>query len=206
VKKKIATAMLTLATVCGFAQQADTQPLFVTERLPAKVEVTLVPAEKVRPKDSFFYVRADIAPVETVGAMPGFGLGYRLISDFSALDISFAGKHRENDLSEGSTWTFPKVNYLYYLTPKADTSLYVGGGLALGGIEAKTFAKENQWETIERHSFKGILANATLGYELQRVESIRSFVQLDITQPTIASRQDGKFPGPWAEFSVGAGF
>lgn len=181
--------MMTLATVCGFAQEATTQPTLSTEKLPAAIEVTLVPpAEK--PKNSFFYIRAEVAPIASIGAIPGMGIGYRLISGASALDFSASGKGK----SKGGVWTFPKMNYFHYLTPSAEESIYLGGGVALGGI------------TTSNNAFHGMFANATVGYEMHRIERFRSFVQLDINQPAVASRQKGSFPGPSAEFSLGAGF
>lgn len=197
-KKKIATAMMTLATACGFAQDATPQPTLSSEKLPTAIEVTLVPA-KEQPIKSFFYVRAEVVPMEAVGAIPGIGWGYRLVSNSSAIDFSSSYKERRQSDSEGKIWTFPKINYFYYLTPQGEGSIYLGGGVAFGGV------RKDVDDGVDSR-FEGLIANASAGYEMNRSDRFRTFVQLDVNQPTVAAHNSGAFPGPSAEFSLGAGF
>ncbi len=205
VKKKIATAMLTIATACGFAQEAT--PQLSIDKLPQQIEVTLVKKEDTQPRKSFYYIRADVAPVADAGVLPGVGFGYRLNYDASALDFSASIKGRHGHGESASAWTWPKVNYLYYFTPAQDGSLYLGGGLAYGGISKreKTDNTDGYRETT-RTEFHGLLGNACAGYEMHRSSRLRTFFQLDVNQPFAPSYRVGAFPGPSAEFSVGAGF
>ncbi len=204
VKKKIATAILTIATACGFAQEAT--PQLSIDKLPQQIEVTLVKKEDTQPRKSFYYIRADVAPMADAGVLPGIGVGYRLNYDASALDFSASIKGRHSDDSRATVWTWPKVNYLYYFTPAQDGSLYLGGGLAYGGIATREETNDDDYWTTTRTEFHGLLGSACAGYEMHRSSRLRTFVQLDVNQPIAPSYRVGAFPGPSAEFSVGAGF
>ncbi len=201
-KKTFAIAFLTLAAAFGVAQETT-----LTKR-PAftPLETTLL-QEKFAPKKSFGYLRMGVSDTELartdVQILPGVGLGYRLVSGSSAIDLSASFNRRKAITDEGREetyhYTMPKANYLYYINADANNSLYVGGGLAWGGVETRTM-------TQEKKSFMGIIPNIALGYELNRTGAIRSFVQLDASQPAIAALKDGAIPKPFAELSFGAGF
>lgn len=201
-KKTITTAFLTIATACGFAGEA------IPEVLPNLIQLEVTPAlppvqEKVTPKKSFGYLRMGVSDTELrntdIEVLPGFGLGYRLVAGASAIDLSASFNHRKTVTDEGKEeiyhYTTPKANYLYYLNSNNNNSLYAGGGLAWGGV--KTKGKDN---------FIGLIPNVALGYELNRTGIIRSFVQLDVSQPAIAAVKEGAFPKTFAELMIGVGF
>ena len=201
-KKEITTVFLTLATALGFAQEI---PETTT---PSLLEVGIKPAlptleAKVLPKKSFGYLRMGVSdsevPKDTQQMVPGLGLGYRIVSGSSALDLSASFNRRDLRTDEGRErtyqYTLPKANYLYYVSAERNSSLYAGGGLAWGGVT-----------TADGQEFHGIITNVALGYELGRNSTLRSFIQLDVSQPAIAASQKGSLPSPIAEISLGAGF
>ncbi len=195
-KKVITTALLTLATGFGFAQDAIPE---MTLNL-TKLETTpLLPSlkEKISFQRSFGYLKMGVSDSNlqtlNIEMLPGFGIGYRLISGSSAFDLSASFNRREtitDDTRERVLlYTLPKANYLYYVT----NSLYAGGGVAWGGVKT------------EATNFVGLVPNASVGYELQ-TGKIRSFFQLDVSQPAIPAIKEGALPKAFAELSVGAGF
>lgn len=199
-KKTFTTAFLTLATAFGFAQDAipAAAPNFTEAKLPAL-------EEKVTTKSSFGYLRMGVSDsqlptMDSVQVLPGFGLGYRLISGASAIDLSASFNRREIRSDEGSkestyVYTLPKANYLYYISPARNNSFYAGAGLAWGGMKTK-----------EATEFHGLVPNVAVGYEMNRKATLRSFVQIDVSQAAIAGIQKGALPKPYAELSLGAGF
>jgi len=195
-KKEITTAIMTLVTALGFAQQA------IPEVLPHIVQIQSAPVlpsleVKVTPKKSFGYLRMGVSDsnlqTTDVVMIPGFGLGYRIVSGASAFDISASFNRRETITDEGKErtylYTVPKANYLYYVD-----SFYAGAGAAWGGVKT------------EDTNFVGIIPNISIGYELNQTGVLRSFVQLDVSQPAIAAVKEGALPKPYAELSFGAGF
>lgn len=201
-KKTFTTAFLTLATAFGFAQDV----------LPNLTQLEVTPAlpsikEKVSPKKSFGYLRMGLSDTELnktdVQVLPGVGLGYRLVAGSSAIDLSASFNRRKSVTDEGREetlhYTVPKANYLYYVNAESNNSFYAGAGLAWGGIDTRDM-EDN------KSSFIGLIPNVALGYELNRTGTLRSFVQLDVSQPAIAAVKEGAFPKTFAELSVGAGF
>lgn len=199
-KKEITTLFLTLATALGFAQE-------LPETTPSLLEVEVKPAlpsleVKARPKQSFGYLRMGVSdsevPKDTQQMVPGLGIGYRIVSGSSALDLSASFNRRERRTDEGKErtyqYTLPKANYLYYVSPERSNSFYAGGGLAWGGVQ-----------TADDQEFHGLVPNVAIGYEL-RNSMLHSFVQLDVSQPAIAASQKGSLPSPIAEIALGAGF
>ena len=121
-KKEITTALLTLATALGFAQEA------IPEVLPNVAHLAMAPAlpsikEKVAPKGSFGYLRMGVSDSDLqttdIEMLPGFGLGYRIVSGASAIDISGSFNRRDTITDEGRErtylYTVPKANYYYYV-------------------------------------------------------------------------------------------
>jgi len=205
-KKTITTVILTIGTVLGFAQQTiPVQPEI--KLLPIEVNAQANVEEKTSTaKKSFTYLRmgiSDSTPAEQnlkdVRVVPGLGLGYRLISGPSAIDISASYNRRYVRDEEGKKdtyfYTLPKANYLHYITPASSSSAYVGAGMAWGGLKNKN-----------KSEFIGLIPNVAAGYEMNRNAAWRSFVQLDVSQPAVAASRKNDFPGPIAELSVGAGF
>ena len=54
--------------------------------------------------------------------------------------------------------------------------------------------------------FAGFIPNVAAGYEFNRKGNVKTFIQLDASQPAIKVAQDGKLFGPKVALSVGAGF
>lgn len=204
-KKKITTVFLTLAIAAGFAQDAILVEPVRTPVAQLDVKPAVPLTEKVSsPKRSFGYLRMGITDsqlptADSVQVLPGIGFGYRLVSGSSAIDISASFNRRDVRSDEGRehTWVynFPKVNYIHYVSSAKNNSFYAGGGLAMSGIKAR-----------DDREFHGLVPNVAIGYEMNRNDAWRSFVQLDVSQAAIAASQKGNLPGPFAEVSVGAGF
>jgi hypothetical protein len=204
-KKEITTAVLTLATAFAFAQDAIA-PVVVTDA-PVKLEQKIaLPSleEKVSTRRSFGYLRMGISDSQlptqgTEQALPGLGVGYRVVVESSAIDISASYNRRDVNTDEGRQKTFvylyPKANYLYYVSGDSSNSFYAGAGLAWGSVK-----------TADEREFRGIIPNVTVGYEMHRKATIRTFVQLDVSQPAIAAVQTGDLPKAYGELSLGAGF
>jgi len=81
------------------------------------------------------------------------------------------------------------------LNPTGNQSAYGGIGLAWGGLKTK-----------DEREFEGVVPSATLGMEFFRKSAFRTFAELNVSQPAIARTVSDTFPGPMAEFSIGAGF
>lgn len=189
-KKKIATVFLTLAATFAIAQ----------EKLPNLTGLET----KTNPKKSFGYLKMGVSdsqlPTEGIDqVLPGLGLGYRLVANASAIDLSAAYSRRDINTEAGKeqtyTYTLPKANYLYYFSPAKSASFYAGAGLAAGGVK-----------TQDGREFHGLIPNVAVGYEINRNAALRSFAQFDVSQPALAAIQTGSLPRTYAEFSLGAGF
>ena len=125
--------------------------------------------------------------------MPALGAGRRYEWNGKAVDISanysIAGKH-------GYHYSIPKIMYLQYLTPEADSSPYFGGGLSWGELHNKRKGQK----------FQGIFGELAAGYEFQRNSPIRTFVQLDLSQGLIAHHKHKSTPAPALALTAGIGF
>ncbi len=198
-KLKLMTALLTAATATIFAQ--DAMP---TSSLP--VEVTQALAQK-NDRDWFGYMRlglSDSRPTEIAHVLPGLALGVRYALPLGALDLSASYTGTQAFASEQNNyfWTLPRLSYLYYTSPTKQQSFYAGAGLAYAGMKANDGAL-----------FYGLVPSASLGYEMNRLESWRSFLELTVSQPAV--RMANEAPrisiakaalGPIAEFSLGFGY
>lgn len=194
-KSKLTTAILMFAATLGFANE-----LPVSQSLPAITE-------KANDSKSFTYLRmgvTDSYPVDSVKVIPGIGLGYRLNSGNAAIDISanYTGVVGSKEDIGTYFYTLPKASYLYYITPAKSESFYAGAGLAFGGMKTK-----------DEREFQGFIPSVTAGYEMNRKGNWRSFVQMDVSQPALATRYSNppeasskRYPGPVAEMAVGLGF
>jgi hypothetical protein len=199
-KTKITTAFLTLVTAFAFAQEAIVSPV---ETIPAFQPKLPKLEEKVSSKKSFGYLRMGVSdsqlPSADMKVLPGVGLGYRLAAGSSAFDFSASFNGRETRIEESKertyVYTLPKANYLYYISSSKNNSLYAGGGMAWGGVKTK-----------EQDEFHGLIPNVTVGYEMNRNATLRTFLQIDVSQPALAAIQQGSLPKAFAEVSLGAGF
>src|SRR5437867_3713038 len=97
-KKEITATMLTVLASLGFAQDA-----IIEQAMPNLVQLEVKPAlpsieEKATSKKSFGYIRMGVSdsqiPSYLDQIVPGIGLGYRLASGSSALDLSATYNHR----------------------------------------------------------------------------------------------------------------
>ncbi|HAB99771.1 MAG TPA: hypothetical protein DCE71_08120 [Parachlamydiales bacterium] len=226
-KKHILTSILALASAGCFAIDTASvvEPLKPVS-IPREQQINL--NEKTSSPKGFLYVRMNVAEPQAHAPelrqnafLPGLGIGYRR-GTATALDISFSTSHIKNQGEESTFWAFPKMSYLRYFSPKKASSFYMGAGLTWGGLSFRhketipaTLPGDDQTsEEIaavetkrEKTFFFGIIPTACVGYESNRQEAAwRSFVQLEVSQPTLAVKNSGPFPGPVAEFSVGLGY
>lgn len=161
-------------------------------------------------KQGFFYARF-AAGERNLGQMtipvPGFGLGYRRLAGDGAVDLSFNGIGSYESQTDHYFWTAPKTSYYHYLQPNAEKSLYVGAGLAWGGVASVNKSLEDEDEKfIKDEGFIGIIPSVTIGYEFAHKANFLSFSEFTLSQPALAVIRQGKFPSPIAEVSVGIGF
>lgn len=126
--------------------------------------------------------------------VPGLGIGYRRSSGQGAADVSISGIGIAEKKKGRFFWSAPKTSYIHYLQPDQKKSLYVGGGLAWGGVLS------------HGQEFIGIIPSLTGGYEFVRKTNILGFTEINISQPALAVYKKGAFPNPVAECTVGIGF
>ncbi len=194
-KTKLATAIFSLATALVSAQELPVNQTSVIYPL----ELTVV--EKVPVASSYGYVRMGISDndaIHTLETLPGVGVGYRYAVHSAAIDFSANYTRQFGD--SNFFFTAPKVSYLRYVSPVQQQSIYYGAGLAWGGLKRGLL-----------NSFQGLIANATLGYEMNRHADWVSFFQLDVSQPAVAVSNWNVYsvtglPSPLAEVSVGLGY
>lgn len=202
-KTKIATVILSIAAVAGFCDETLITP--VSASLPTELKLTKTTVSK----QSFGYVRLGVSDkdaINTFETVPGLGLGYRYGMKDSAVDVSanYTSQIVGSTINDTYFYTLPKATYLRYISDDFQTeSFYYGAGAAFGGVKK-----------VAETSFTGLIANATVGYEMNRDKEFHSFVQLDVSQPAtyINSSSTKTFiawknlPGPLAEVSVGLGY
>ena len=176
-KKKIATAIFTAITALAFADDSAHQ-------LPISTDKKIATTERVDAShsSSCVYLRMGVTdgyPTDSVQILPGMGVGVRAPVGSGAFDFSanyMGGYYDKNEQKEKSYfYTLPKLAYLHYLSPLKSHSLYAGIGLAFGEMKNKEGTK-----------FRGLFPSASIGYELGRLSTLRSFMQLDVSQPAVA--------------------
>ncbi len=223
-KKTITTLFLTTAIALGFAQE---QTISANAFAQPKTHFPVDSQEAGHKGTIYIKMGANESelPKNDEKLMPGLGLGYRAAFGHHAVDVSADANRREiRDVADAKTvnysYTLPKVNYLFYVTPASNSSLYAGAGLGFGGMkdttvvaaveEMKDEAGLVTTQAAAAHNkvqeFHGIIPNASVGYEFGRNTSVRTFVQLDVSQPAVAALKEGEFFGPKVELSLGAGF
>lgn len=142
---------------------------------------------------TYFRIGGSLIPIgEGTKFGPAFAFGERFERGIHAIDLSIAG----GCFNKNSYFTFPKVMYLYYFNFDHSSSLYAGGGLSYGYIKNKASHKK----------FAGILAEAAVGYEWMRKTSIRTFVEMNISQGAIALSDKHHYMPPIVSVSFGVGF
>ncbi len=220
-KKTITTLFLTTAVAVSFAQE-QTLNAFAQPKTHFPVDTQ----EAGRSNTIYLKMAASDSnlPKNDETVMPGLGVGYRIAYGHNAVDISSEWNQRqirdiENQRTTNYSYTLPKVNYLFYLTPASNNSLYAGAGLALGGVKQTTVISATE-ETVseddvvtpavaahnDTREFHGFIPNIAAGYEFNRNGGVKTFVQLDISQPALAVMREGSFFGPKVALSAGLGF
>jgi hypothetical protein len=141
--------------------------------------------------DSFNYLKLGLGGAQG-GIKPSIGIGRRFGMEGSAIDVSFNWTGTDTI----GYFSLPKMLYLSYLTPCSPTSFYYGAGLSLGRIGSSG------------HKFSGLLAEAAIGYEMQRDEKIKLFAEIDFSHGLVPFNSKNGFHGfsPALAFTVGAGF
>jgi len=113
-----------------------------------------------------------------------FGFGYRAVFNRLGLDMSFLNFQLQDSgayYSAGSSvLSLIKLQGLYFVSPTANRSAYVGGGLSYGRTNIRAM-KGADFPTTGRGA--GLQGELTLGYEIARVTSARVFTQADVTLP-----------------------
>jgi hypothetical protein len=199
-KKKLMTAFLTAASLGFAAEQMPT-----TKELPIEVKHKMV--EPVMLNSNWFgYLRMGLSDsrantMEKV--VPGLGLGCRFGLPVGALDLS-ATYTGDNYWAKQKSYvfsTFPRVAYFLYLSPAKEQSLYAGPGVAYGIMQKKGV------------NFSGIIPSLSVGYEMNRLQNWRSFIQMDVSQPALSTDKVKPYMhkvsmdlGPVLEASVGFGY
>lgn len=221
-KKTFTILFLTIFAAAGFAQEKSLASA-VNEKRAIPVD------EKGANRNGTIYLKMSASGSELPNAgervWPGAGLGYRTAFNHHAIDFAIEANQKEvldvaNERVTNFSYTLPKVSYLYYLNPKADNSFYAGAGVAFGWrkqtsvIAAQDEVKDSEGVVTQQavdasndvREFAGIVPGITAGYEMNRYGSVKTFVQLDATQPTLGYINVGKFFGPEVTLSAGLGF
>ena len=113
------------------------------------------------------------------------GFGNRTELDSYAIDVSFLnyqfGSYNSNPTSSSATsGSLLKLEGLYYLRSKANTSPYFGGGVSYGNTTIGSNAYNGRSNNARGSGLQGELS---AGYEIARTTSLRVFVQADASLP-----------------------
>jgi hypothetical protein len=138
--------------------------------------------------DSVWYARLGYGSIfgdRTYGT-PALGFGYRGELDSLAIDVSFLNFQIPTSdyySSGASAGSLLKLSGLYFTSPQANRSAYLGAGMSYGhrSFGANWAGTPGQYQTgWDGHGLQGEL---TLGYELARATSLRMFLQTDVILP-----------------------
>jgi hypothetical protein len=145
-----------------------------------RTNVTAAQARVERvPTDSFWYARLGYGSVfgDRAYGTPAIGMGYRVEMDAFGVDISFLnyqigtnGSYYNSDSAFAGSLL--KLQGLYFLSPTANRSPYLGAGLSWGGA--------NFGDGFDGSGLQGELS---AGYELPRASTLRAFIQADAILP-----------------------
>ncbi|MDP1835203.1 MAG: hypothetical protein Q8K75_04655 [Chlamydiales bacterium] len=141
----------------------------------------------------FTYLKMGLGIFPNEGVGPTFGLGKRWESGFSAIDASI--NWSESGSSEYVS--IVKAMYLYRFTPFDVNGMYAGGGMSIGSLTQPNHRR-----------FSGLLAEFAVGFEMLCQQSIRTFLELNISQGMVAFDAKHKAHGfnPFISMSAGFGF
>ena len=139
--------------------------------------------------DSLWYARLGYGSLfgNDAYGTPALGFGYRAELDSFAIDVSFLNfqfsANNSSSSSGGTAQTLLKLSGLYFLSPRANRSVYLGAGLSYGhqsfggSYNPATGYYTSNWDG------SGMQGELTVGYELARVTSFRVFTQADAVLP-----------------------
>jgi hypothetical protein len=139
--------------------------------------------------DSLWYARLGYGSLfgNDAYGTPALGFGYRAELDSFAIDVSFLNfqfsANNSSSSSGGTAQTLLKLSGLYFLSPRANRSAYLGAGLSYGhqsfggSYNPATGYYTSNWDG------SGMQGELTVGYELARVTSFRVFTQADALLP-----------------------
>jgi hypothetical protein len=136
--------------------------------------------------EALWYARVGHSTLFAADAHHGasFGVGFRAEFDRIGFDLSFLNIHTSGTgsylSSGGSAMALIKLEGLYFLSPSANRSAYLGGGLSYGRTELRARSAD-AFQSAGRGA--GLQTELTAGYEIARVTSVRLFAQADVTLP-----------------------
>ena len=148
--------------------------------------------------DSLWYLRIGygLALGPTTGHGVAFGFGYRYELDELGVDLSFLnlviGNNNNSSKSTTVTGSWAKIMGLYFLSPIATGSLFLGGGLSWGMAAATgstTDATGSTSTSSQTYTGSGLQGEISVGYEFLRASTIRMFLQADATLPFYTVRR-----------------
>jgi hypothetical protein len=139
--------------------------------------------------DSLWYARLGYGSLfgKSAYGTPALGFGYRAELDRFGIDVSFLNFQFSSasggSSTGGSAQTLLKLSGLYYLSPLANRSAYLGGGLSYGHQSSGASYDSATGYYTSGADGSGLQGELTAGYELARVTSFRVFLQADATLP-----------------------
>jgi hypothetical protein len=139
--------------------------------------------------DSLWYLRIGygLALGPTTGHGVAFGFGYRYELDELGIELSFLnlmiGNNNNSSGSATVTGDWAKIMGLYFLSPTAGQSLYLGAGLSWGMAAAAGNATSAGSTSFQTYTGSGLQGELSVGYEFLRASTIRMFLQADATLP-----------------------
>ena len=156
------------------------------------VTATQASTERVQ-SDSFGYARLGYGSIfgdRSYGG-PALGFGYRAELDSFAIDVSFMNFQIQTSdsyyasSSGGTAGSLLKLEGLYFMSPKANATAYVGGGFSYGSTSFGGEGGIGGYGTEFRTNWhgSGLQGELTVGYELPRATTLRLFVQADAALP-----------------------
>jgi hypothetical protein len=144
--------------------------------------------------DSIWYGRLGYSALFTGDrhGVPSVGFGYRAEFDRFGIDLAFLNFQMPGSgyqSSDASVWSWLKLSGLYFLSPIANRTAYLGAGLSYGGQHfGRTRPSVNSYTSGWRG--RGLQSELTAGYEVARVTSLRLFVQADAVLPFYHATSD----------------
>jgi hypothetical protein len=139
--------------------------------------------------DSFTYVRLGYGTLAGVSHQRGpvMGFGHRVELDSFGIDVSFLNYQiQQSEYGYGGYYggggmsgSFLKLEALRFMTPAANASTYVGGGVSWARTSFSTGAADSPmyWRG------SGLQGELTVGREFPRASTVRLFVQADAGLP-----------------------